>query len=110
MQETIFVQICGHDLEDSIAKKNLSPNVLENQTRPQNFYYIARKSSICALWCTLFEYIPLGITGDILKSYTLSGAKNSNKIRVPSQLVTWIPYTVCGRTYLGVVYRKDRIY
>ena len=31
--------------------------------------------------------------GDILKSLTFSGAKNSNKIRVPSQLVTWIPYT-----------------
>ena len=42
----------------------------------------------------LFEYIPSGIMGNILKSLTFSGAKNNNKIHVPSQLVTWIPYTV----------------
>ena len=37
------------------AEKTLSPNVLENQTRPQNLDYTARKSSICALRCTSFE-------------------------------------------------------
>ena len=30
---------------------------------------------------------------DILKNPTLCGAENSNKLRVPSRLVTWIPYT-----------------
>ena len=30
---------------------------------------------------------------DILKNPTLGRAKNSNKLRVPSHLVMWIPHT-----------------
>ena len=43
--------------------------------------------------CVLFEQIQFGMNRDILKIPTLSGAKNSNKLRVSSRLVTWIPHT-----------------
>ena len=43
---------------------------------------------------SLFEQIPFGMNRDILKHPTLCGAKNSNKLCVPSHLVTWIPHTV----------------
>ena len=39
---------------------------------------------------------PSCINRDILKNPTWSGAKNSNKLCVPSQLVTWIPH--CAST------------
>ena len=37
----------------------------------------------------------------ILKNPTLCGAKNSNKVRVPNHLVTWISHTVKGTDTLA---------
>ena len=51
-------------------------------------------SLIFRVLCALFEQIPFGKNRDILKKNpTLCGAKNSNKLRVPGHLVTWIPHT-----------------
>ena len=69
-----------------------SPNVLENRTRLQyNSAYSTRNSFNFRVFCALFEQIPLDINRDIL---TWCGAKNSNKLRALSHLVTWIPHTV----------------
>ena len=59
-------------------------NVLSSQTRSQNSAYTIRKSLIFCVLCTLFEQISSGINRDILKSPTLCGAKNRNKLHVPS--------------------------
>ena len=75
------------------------PNVLENQTRLQNSAYIIRKSLIFCILCALFEQIPSGINQDILKNPTWCRVKNSNKLCVPSHLVTWIPHTA----WVGII-------
>ena len=66
-----------------------SPNVLEKQTRLQNIAYTTRKSLVFHVLCALLEQIPSGIN-----QHVLMWAKNSNKLRAPSDLVTWIPHTV----------------
>ena len=62
--------------------------------RSQNSAYITGKGLIVRVLCVLFEQIPFGMNRDILKKPTLCEAKNSNKLRVPSHLVTRIPHTV----------------
>ena len=54
--------------------------------------------------CALFEQIRFGMNRDILKNPTLCGAENSNKLRVTSHLVTWIPHTA---TVLSTSFRKS---
>ena len=45
---------------------------------------------------------------DILKNPTLCRAKNSNKLRVPSHLIMWIPHTVKAcEQYEDKIYRNN---
>ena len=84
-----------------------SPNVLENPTRLQNSACTTRKSLIFRVLCALFEQIQSGINRDILKNPSLCGAKNSNKLRVPSHLVTWIPHTEIGSSRIVMSLEVD---
>ena len=53
---------------NSDAKHSL--NILENQTRLHNSAYTIRKSLIFRVLSALFEQIPSGINGDVLKNPT----------------------------------------
>ena len=60
----------------------------------QNRVYTTKKGLIFCVLSASLDQIQFGIAGDILKNPTLHGAKNINKLRVPSHWATWIPQTV----------------
>ena len=93
IRRMFFVEIHVRCPSDPDWQQKHSSNVLENETRSQNSAYTARKSLIIGVLCGLFEQISFGMNRDILKNPTWSGVKNSNKLRVHSHLVTWIPHT-----------------
>ena len=74
-----------------------SKNILRMFSKIRPYHRIAlkppKKSLVFRVLCVSFEQIPLSMNRDILKHSTLCGAKNSNNLRVPSHLVTWIPHT-----------------
>ena len=87
-----------------------SPNVLENQTRLQNSAYVTTKSLNFRVLCALFEHIPSGINRDILKNPTWCEAKNSNKLRALSHLVTWIPHTASDMSITTPFWKLQKWY
>ena len=93
IRRMFFVKIHVHCPGSPDWQQTHSSNVHENLTRSQNGAYTTRKILIFLVLCALFEQIPFGMNKDILKNPTLCGAKNSNRLRVPSHLVTWSPHT-----------------